>query len=392
MTDTHSTPSAAPAKPNKPYPDFPLFPHAARQWAKKIRGKTHYFGPWEDPDAALAKYLEQKDALHAGRIPRPAAEAESLTVKDLVNAFLRFKHDRLDSGELKLCTFKSDRDSCALLAQHLSSRRLVSDLGPDDFAALRRSLAKRYGPVRLSNEIQRIRSVFKFAWDKQLIDRPVPFGPEFTRPTRKTMRLHRAGQKANGGLRLYTAEEIRRMLAAANAPLRAMILLAINCGFGNADVGRLPLSAVDLETGRVDYPRPKTGIERRCPLWAETVQAIRESLAKRKEPKNAADAGLVFITKHKQSFDRDTVHSVNGIVSAQTRRLLRRLGINGHRNFYTLRHTFRTIADEAKDQPAADHIMGHEAPGMACVYRERISDERLRTVVEYVRQWLFGKG
>jgi hypothetical protein len=98
MSKNHSTPSPVRSKPAKPYPDFPLFPHATRRWAKKIRGQLHYFGPWEDPDAALAKYLEQKNDLHAGRTPR--ADPEALTVKDLVNHFLNAKLARVNTGEL----------------------------------------------------------------------------------------------------------------------------------------------------------------------------------------------------------------------------------------------------------------------------------------------------
>src|SRR6476659_6143930 len=90
-------------KPPKPYPDFPLFPHATGRWAKKIRGQMHYFGSWADPDAALRKYLDQKDALHAGRRPRP--EAEGVTVKALANAFLTHKQVLLAAGELTARTW-----------------------------------------------------------------------------------------------------------------------------------------------------------------------------------------------------------------------------------------------------------------------------------------------
>jgi hypothetical protein len=98
----HSTAHADPAqprvKPPKPYPEFPLYAHVAGVWAKKIRGRAHYFGPWEDPDGALAEYVDQTDDLHAG--PRPKERAGAADVKALANAFLAHKQERVDNAEL----------------------------------------------------------------------------------------------------------------------------------------------------------------------------------------------------------------------------------------------------------------------------------------------------
>src|SRR5260370_40324515 len=141
---------------------------------------------------------------------------------------------------------------------------------------------------------ERACGVLKCGMESGMLKTPVLFGPGFARPSKKTIRLERAKQ----GPRLFAVEEIRKLLDAARCPLRAMILLGINCGFANADCGTLPLAAVDLDGGWLTFPRPKTGINRRCPLCPETVQALREALANRPKPKDAARAGLFFITKY----------------------------------------------------------------------------------------------
>src|SRR6516162_5596410 len=135
MSDAHPTAPCQPVKPAKPSPDFPLFPHAAGVWAKKIRGRLHYFGSWNDPDGALAKYLEQKDALHSGRKPRP--DTDGLTVRELANRFLNAKQSLVDAGELSPRTWAEYKATTDLLVETYGKRRLVADLDPDDFAKLR---------------------------------------------------------------------------------------------------------------------------------------------------------------------------------------------------------------------------------------------------------------
>src|ERR1700722_17276656 len=72
MSENHSTAPAVSDKPAKPSPDFPLFPHATKRWAKKIKGKMHYFGRWDDPEGALREYQDFVDGKAKEKAPSPA--------------------------------------------------------------------------------------------------------------------------------------------------------------------------------------------------------------------------------------------------------------------------------------------------------------------------------
>jgi integrase len=69
--------------------------------------------------------------------------------------------------------------------------------------------------------------------------------------------------------------------------------------------------------------------------------------------------------------------------------LLKPLGINGRRGFYSIRHTFQTIAERSRDLPAVMHVMGHADSTVSALYRERVDDDRLEHVADVVRAWLF---
>lgn len=169
----------------KPHKDFPLFPHQTGRWAKKVRGKTHYFGKTaDDPagEAALDLWLEQKDELLAGRKPRPKGN-NAIDVKEVVNRFLAAKNHLLNSGEIGQRTFDEYEATGNLVADHFGRSRPVDDLRADDFTSLRATMAKRWGPVRLGNEIQRVRSIFRNA--DEILERPVQFGLQFRKPSAK---------------------------------------------------------------------------------------------------------------------------------------------------------------------------------------------------------------
>ena len=280
-TSKSKTPSVpVRTKPAKPYPDYPLSAATNGQWKKTVRGRTHYFGPWADPDAALDKWLKEKDELLAGRVPR--TDGGELTIWVLVNRFLAFAKGKMKNGELKPRTREDYHVVCEKIIEVFGRGRLVSDLHPSDFARLRKEFAKTHGPKSLMNDITRSRVCFNFAYKNRLVDKPVLYGTEYSKPSQAIMRKERHKK-----CRLFKAKELRALIESAPLQLKAMLLLAINAGLGNQDCATLPLSAIQKKW--LVFPRPKTGIERKAALWPETLAAL-QAVAQRPEPRDKTHA------------------------------------------------------------------------------------------------------
>lgn len=215
-----------------------------------MRSETRFFGPWDDPQAAVNLWLDQKDDLLAGR--KPQVSEEGLTVRSLVNQFLESKEALVENGELTRRHWEDLRLTGIKLAKTFGRSRLVTNLQPADFEKLRKDYSKTHGPTTLTNDIGRVRTFFNWAYKQGLLDRPVVFGEGFQKPSRRIMRRERNKK----GPKMFTARQIHTMLAKTNPQLRAMILLGINCGLGNHDCATLPLAALNLQSGWLTYPRP----------------------------------------------------------------------------------------------------------------------------------------
>ncbi|HBJ36724.1 MAG TPA: hypothetical protein DDZ51_18600 [Planctomycetaceae bacterium] len=366
--------------PTKPYPGFPLYQQGNGYWAKKIRGKTHYFGRIEDGwEAAEDLYNRQRDDLYAGRVPRESDDI--LTVELLLNAYLDSAKTRVANDEIKQTSWDDAQKTAQIFWRFIGKSRSVESLRVLDFEEFRGHLLGRFGITTAAGHIARTKAMLKWAFDVELIDTQVRTGPNFKRPSAAHFRRHRASKPKQ----FYTAAEIRLLHAAASPQMKAMILLGINAAMGNRDCGELEFRHIDLESGWITYARSKTGIARRAQLWPETIEALQAVIAKRRQPADKSLRQRVLLTRCGQPWAKE--ESRDSPIAKEWTKLMAKTKLPTGRGFYALRHTFRTVADESGDQVAVRHIMGHADTSIDGQYRESIADARLAKVAEYVRSW-----
>lgn len=147
--------------PNKPYPGFPLFAHGDGQWAKKVNGQTYYFGIWDDPQAAVARYLEERDYLHYGL----TVPSEGQTVADVLNSFRNCKHRAIEAEEITERTYHEYVAICANIVETFGRNRPAESLTFDDLDRLRTILGtdkkgKRFSPYTHKRLLTYARMVF----------------------------------------------------------------------------------------------------------------------------------------------------------------------------------------------------------------------------------------
>lgn len=161
--------------------------------------------------------------------------------------------------------------------KHFGRQRRVASLDSDDFAGLRESLAKGRGLVTLANDIRNIRILFQHAYHpdgEKLVDAPVAMGKAFQEPKDEHIRKETQERERVHGRRRFNASELRMMLNALDGipvgidghdgpvklrrdpSLRAMILLGVNCGYGQSDIAGLHERHLDLVNGWATFPRP----------------------------------------------------------------------------------------------------------------------------------------
>lgn len=90
-------------------------------------------------------------------------------------------------------------------ARSVGKGRGVGDLRPEGFQWYRLKLAKRLGVHALTRHLTATRSAFKYAYDVDLIDRPMKFGQGFANPTAVQKRKAKHRAEAENGKHLFSS-------------------------------------------------------------------------------------------------------------------------------------------------------------------------------------------
>ncbi|MHC4386160.1 MAG: tyrosine-type recombinase/integrase [Planctomycetota bacterium] len=351
---------------------FPLTRHSTGQYCKKIKGKMYYFG--SDKQEALQRYIDQAAYLHGSNHNFQRPVDDSMTLKQLCDMFLKYQFTKVKADAITAQHYNDQVSSLNKLMAFLGQRRRIKDISTLDLQNYKRKLQKQYNNSchRLNLHISNLKTLFHWAKKNDIL-RQIPNINAVSR-----------SKIINKQRRIFTHEEIIKLLTIADTKMKAMIWLGLNCGFGCTDCSELQWKNLDLTNGRVVFPRGKTGVPRDLPLWPETIEALKVVPKKGK---------LVFYTARGNPFIRNVLtidgngnekYSPINSITTKFARMIKRAGLNVPKGtgFYTLRRTAATMAARSGDPFAVQRLLGHANLLMATRYVQDVSKQTDKVIDE----------
>jgi integrase len=360
---------------------FPLTRHPTGQYSKKIHGKMYYFG--SDKQESLQRYIDQFSYLHGSNHNSQKPVNDSMTLKQLSDMFLKYQFSKVKANVITAQHYNDQVNSLNKFMAFLGQRQRIKEISTLDLQNYKRKLEKQYSSSkhRLNLHISNLKTLFHWATKNDILKQI----PNIDAVSRSKI--------VNKQRRIFTHDEINKLLAIADVKMKAMIWLGLNCGFGCTDCSELKWKHLDLVNGRVIFPRGKTGVPRNLPLWPETIAAPRAV------PKRGK---LVFYTSKGNPFVRNVIKiDVNGnekyspinSIATKFAKLIKRSGLDVQKGtgFYTHPHQHRrtaaTIAARSGDPFAIQRLLGHANLLMATRYVQDVS-KQTDNVIEKSREYL----
>jgi len=401
--------------------EYKISGHKTGQWRRdfwdrqKKRSVAYYFGSVvADPtgDNAAREFLGRLAGILEGTDRSVIqADTDSVTVPALFTNYLAQRRVDQKAGKLSSETLRDYIRELDLFADFLVQNKLgqvrVVALRPEHFAAYATHLvsSRRLSPHAEKRTKAYVKACFNWGSGNGKYP-PVQFGTAFESPstTPEAIRQYKARLgKADNSRRVLTGAEIDAITALATPSFKGMVMVSVNCGLGPKDLARLTWRHIDLESGKLDMARGKTGIERQGYLWKRTRDALLRVRTLKHNAvaieKHGEDA-LVFITRKGLPYYRVEEiikdgrlggFAVKQAVSTTFSRLARQAKVSGV-TLYRLRHTFKTMGKKARDHDALNLMMGHRERTTGSIYdHEDIEFRRVKRVALKVKGRLWPK-
>lgn len=306
------------------------------------------------------------------------------TIRSHIDQYLQFRETKEGAKQTKLGTNETFRNRLNVFKKWVPADAPVEDITEDMWERYYLYLAKKveneeYTDTTWSAVLSVARTFIRSRWERRLIELPRNLDSLTVEVSTKAITT-------------FTNQEIKARYQKADDRMRLFILLALNCGMYQRDIGDLRQHEVDWRKGRITRQRTKTrGKSKKIPtvnykLWPETFRLLGQFRSEDPEFALLNNDGLPLWRQYK---DDNGKYQKSDAIKNLYSRLQKKLPKKSKKKpFKTFRKTASTRLEE-HDQYGryAEYFLGEAPSSITQKHYSKPSDKQFDAALS----WLWGR-